>query len=106
MNNELVKVENGEIIVAKDFTKAYAEFQKKALEMDLKVKEVKEKIKIAMEENNRLTYEDDFIKITYRKGTTRTSIDSARLKKELPDIYQEYSKTSNVSSSISVEAKC
>ena len=59
-----------------------------------------------MEEYNRLTYEDDFIKITYRKGTTRTSIDSARLKKELPDIYQEYSKTSNVSSSISVEAKC
>ena len=106
MNNELVKVENGEIVVAQDFTRAYAEFQKKALEMDLKLKEVKEKMKIAMEENNRLTYEDDFIKITYRKASTRTTVDSAKLKKELPDIYEEYSKTSNVSSSISVEAKC
>lgn len=104
--NELVKVENGEILVAQDFTKAYAEFQKKALEMDLKIKEVKEKIKTAMEKNNKSFYEDDFIKISYRKATTRTSVDSKRLKEELPDIYEEYSKTSNVASSVSVEAKC
>lgn len=104
--NELVKVENGEILVAQDFTKAYAEFQKKALEMDLKIKEVKEKIKTAMEENNKSFYEDDFIKISYRKATTRTSIDSKKLKEELPDIYEEYSKISNVASSVSVEVKC
>lgn len=103
--NELVKVEDGKIVVAQEFTKAYAEFQKKALEMDLKVKEVKEKLKLAMEEKNVLTYEDDFIKVLYRKPSTRTSIDSKKLREELPDIFEEYSKTTNVSSSITVEAK-
>ena len=56
--NELVKIEDGKIIVAQEFTKAYAEFQKQALEMDLKLKEVKEKLKLAMEENSVLSYED------------------------------------------------
>lgn len=104
--NELVKIEDGKIIVAQEFTKAYAEFQKQSLEMDLKLKEVKEKLKLAMEENSVLSYEDPYICVTYRKATTRTSVDSKKLKQELPDIYEEYSKTSNVSSSISVEAKC
>ncbi len=103
---ELVEYKDGHILVAQDFTKAYAEFQKQALGMELKVKEVKEKLKTAMEEHNVLSYEDDFIKVNYRKATTKKTIDSKKLKEELPDIYEEYSKTSNVSSSIQVEAKC
>lgn len=106
MNNELVKVENGKIVVAQEFTKAYAEFQRQALEMDLKLKEVKEKLKQAMEDNGVLNYEDDFIKVIYKKAYTKSTIDTKKLKEELPDIYEEYSKTSNVSSSISVETKC
>ena len=104
MNNELVKVENGKIVVA--FTRYYAEFQRQALEMDLKLKEVKEKLKQAMEDNEVLNYEDDFIKVIYKKAYTKQTIDTKKLKEELPDIYEEYSKTSNVSSSISVETKC
>lgn len=106
MNNELVKVEDGKIVVAQEFTKAYAEFQKQALEMDLKVKEVKEKLKQAMEDNGVLNYEDDFIKVIYKKAYTKSSVDTKRLKEDLPDIYEEYSKITNVSSSISVETKC
>ena len=51
-------------------------------------------------------YEDDYIKVTYRKATKRTTVDSKRLKDELPDVYEEYSKTSDVASSVSVEIKC
>ena len=104
--NELVKVENGKIIVSPEFTSDYAKFESMRLDMDLKSKQVKEEIKKAMEENNLLTYEDDFVKFSYRKATTRTSIDSKKLKEELPDIYEEYSKTTNVSSSVSMEVKC
>ena len=103
---ELVKVENGKILVAQEFTSEYAKFQSMVLDMDLKLKEVKEALKVAMEENNILTYEDEFIKAVYRKSSTRTTIDSKRLKEELPDVAEEYSKTSNVSSSISIEVKC
>ncbi len=104
--NELVKVENGKIIVAQDFTSEYAKFQSKVLEWDLKLKEVKEALKKAMEENDILNYEDDYIKVIYKKGSVRTTIDSKRLKEELPDIAEEYSKTSNVSSSVAIEVKC
>ena len=104
--NDLVKVENGKIVVAQEFTKKYVEFQKKALEMKLMEKEVSEELKKAMEENGILGFEDDFIKVTYRKATTRTTIDSKRLKEEKPEIAEEYSKTSNVSSSVSIEVKC
>lgn len=102
---ELVKVDNGKIIVAQEFTKAFAEFKKQALEMELKEKEVREALKKAMEENEIYSIEDDFIKVSYRNATTRTMVDSKRLKEEKPDIYEEYSKTSNVSSSITIEAK-
>ncbi len=104
--NDLVKVENGKIVVAQEFTQKYAEFQRTVLDMDLKLKEVKEALKNAMEKNNILTYEDDFIRAIYKKGTVRTTIDSKKLKEELPDVAEEYSKTSNVSSSVSIEVKC
>lgn len=104
--NELVKVENGKVMVSPEFTSDYARFESLRLDMELKSKQVKEELKKAMEEHNVLTYEDDFMKFAYRKGTTRTSVDSKRLKEELPDIYEEYSKTSNVASSISMEVKC
>ena len=104
--NDLVKVENGKIVVAQEFTQKYAEFQKKALEMKLLEKEVREELKKAMEENEILGFEDDFIKVIYKKASSKTIIDSTRLKEERPDIAKEYSKTSNVSSSVSIEVKC
>jgi predicted phage-related endonuclease len=45
------------------------------------------------------------LKVSYRKASTRTTLDSKKLKEELPDIYDEYSKISNVSSSISISVE-
>ena len=104
--NDLVKVENGKIVVAQEFTKKYVEFEKASLEMKLMIKKVQEDLKNNMEKYNVLGFEDEFIKVTYRKPTTRTTIDSKRLKEELPDVAEEYSKTSNVSSSVAIEVKC
>ena len=103
---ELVKYENEKLVVDKDFTKEYAEFQKQVAKMDMKLKEVKEALKEAMEKHGLTGYEDEYIKVSYRKATQRTTVDSKRLKEELPDVYLEYSKVSDVSSSVSIEAKC
>ena len=103
---ELVRYENEKLIVAEDFTKEYAEFQRQVAKMDMKLKEVKEALKEAMEKHNLTGYEDEYIKVSYRKASQRTTVDSKRLKEELPDVYTEYSKTSDVASSVSVEAKC
>lgn len=104
--NDLVRIEEGKIIVAENFAREYAEFQKQALEMELKAKELKQILKEKMEEYGITGFENDYFKVSYTKATTRTTIDSKRLKEELPDIFEEYSKTSNVVSSIKLEVKC
>lgn len=103
---ELVKYENEKLVVAEEFTKEYAEFQKQVAKMDMKVKEIKEALKEAMEKHGLTGYEDEFIKVSYRKASQRATVDSKRLKEELPDVYIEYSKISDVASSVSIEAKC
>lgn len=104
--SELVKVENGAITVSEEIVNKIVVFNKKKLEMDLIEKDLKEKLKEAMETNNIFeTVNLGELKISYRKASTRTGIDSKKLKEELPDIYEEYSKTSNVSSSISISVE-
>ena len=39
-------------------------------------------------------------KFSLKSGSTRTSIDSEKLKKEQPEIYSQYSKTTNVKGSV------
>jgi predicted phage-related endonuclease len=103
--NELVKVENGEIVVAQEIVNQIVNFKKEMLKMELLEKQLKEEIKEAMEKNNVTSLEFGELKIKYRSASTRTSIDSKRLKEELPDIYEEYSKTSEVASSISISVE-
>ena len=62
----------------------------------------KEKIKQFIEENNLGSFKTDLLIVKYVSATTTTSIDSAKLKKELPDIAAKYSKVSARSSSVSI----
>lgn len=68
-------------------------------------KTMKEKLLAAMEAYGVTKFENDSIKITYYAASTTTSIDSAKLKKEQPDIAKEYSKTSSKKSYIKIEVK-
>ena len=105
-DTRIVKVNNGEITVAEEVVNKIVEFNKKKLEMDLIEKDLKEKLKEAMETNNIFeTVNLGELKISYRKASTRTTVDSKKLKEDLPDIYEEYSKTSDVSSSISISVE-
>jgi uncharacterized protein YpuA (DUF1002 family) len=49
--------------------------------------------------------DNDILKITYVAESTRTTIDSAKLKKDYPDIAEKYSKTSKVSASVRISVK-
>ena len=105
---ELVKVENGQVVVAQEIVNQIVNFKKEMLKMELLEEQLKEEIKEAMERNNIIKWEspDGRLKVKYRSATTRTSLDSEKLKEELPDIYEEYSKTSEVASSISIKVEC
>lgn len=100
--NELVKYENGEITVEKEIVKQIREFEKFKAEMDLKEKHLKQSLKEAFEKYGITSWSTDGLSAKYKSTTTRKSVDTKRLKDELPDIYEEYLKESSVSSSISL----
>ena len=77
--------------------------QKKALETQ--DKEVREALKKTMDEFGIKSFENDILKVTFVAETTRTSIDSAKLKKDYPEIAEKYSKTSKVSASVRIAVK-
>ena len=79
------------------------EEQKKAAEAQ--AQELRAALMQAMEQNGVTSFENENIKVTYVAATTRTAIDSAKLKKELPEIAAQYTKTSNVKASLRITLK-
>jgi hypothetical protein len=77
--------------------------QKKLLEEQ--ESSLREQLEKAMNECGVKKFENELLSITYVAATTRTSIDSKSLKKDLPEIAEKYSKVSNVKSSIKITVK-
>lgn len=98
--NELVKLENGEITVAEEIVKKIIEFNKAKKEMEYQEKLLKQGLMEAMQEIGKEHFSINGLSATIRKGSIRTTLDSTRLKNECPDIYQEYSKTSETKPSL------
>ena len=68
--------------------------------MEYQEKLLKEGLMKAMEEVGMEHFSINGLSATIRKGSTRTTIDSTRLKAECPEIYETYSKTSEVKPSL------
>lgn len=68
-------------------------------------KEMRAQLVKAMEQYGVKKFESDSVTFTYTAPTVRNSIDSTKLKKELPDVAAKYTKTSNVSASVKIEVK-
>ena len=91
-----------ELVEVESLIKSIEE-QKKAAEAQ--AQELRAALMQAMEQNGVTSFENESIKITYVAPTTRTAIDSAKLKKELPEIAEKYTKTSNVKPSLRITLK-
>ena len=77
--------------------------QKKQLEAQ--DKDVRQQLEKVMGEYGIKQFENDLLKVTYVEPTTRTTIDSARLKKDLPAVAEKYTKVSQVKGSVRIEVK-
>ena len=99
---ELVKIENGEITVAEELVNKIIEFNKTKKEMEYQEKLLKDGLMEAMNNLGIKKFIINGLSATIKDGSTRTTIDSKRLKEECPDIYEAYSKTSEVKSSITL----
>lgn len=64
-----------------------------------------QKILEAMEEHGVKSFETPDIKFTYVAPTTRTTVDSKKLKEKYPEVAAECSKVSEVSSSVRISVK-
>jgi len=65
--------------------------------------ELKEQVKVAMRDSGTKKLENEVLSITYTAPTTRTAIDTTRLKVEKPELWEEYSKTSDVKDYVKIK---
>lgn len=82
---------------------ANIENQKKEAEQQAKT--LREALLSAMEQNAVKAFENERIKLTYVEPIERSTIDTARLKKELPEVAKTYEKTSKTKASLRITLK-
>jgi len=78
------------------------ELDRQKKEIDRQMSEITDTVKDLMRDKGIKTFENDLVKITYVAPTTRESIDSKKLKAELPEIAAKYTKTSEVKDSVRI----
>ena len=90
-SKELVRVDEGQLIVAEEIQKQLIEMETLRKKIDKKVKEIKNKIEYLMREYGITKYEsnDKRILITLGEDGENESVDSNELFLKYPDIYRE-----------------
>ena len=100
--NEIVKIEEGKVVVAEEIVNKIIEFNKLKKEMEYQEKLLKDGLMEAMNQVGITKFIVNGLSASIKSGSTRTTIDSKRLKEECPDIYEAYSKETEVKSSITL----
>lgn len=85
--------------------KIIAEADAAKKEAEARIAEIKAALMAEMEARGLKSFETDRVKLTYVLPSERTTIDSAKLKKELPEIAEQYSKTTKVAPSLRITIK-
>lgn len=101
---EIVKYENEELIVADKVIDEMKNLEAIKVQLEIKQKELKQALLDAMKKYNISSWQttDGTIKAVYRQATTRNTLDTTRIKKERPEIYEEFIKTSDVKESVAL----
>ena len=100
---ELVKVEKGQIEVIQETVDKIVEFKKQEARMKMLTQQLNEELLKAMEENGVVNLEFGELKVSYKKGHTRDTIDTKALKEYSPELAEKFTKTSEVKSSVTIK---
>lgn len=103
--NELVKLENGKYGLVKDAVDTITTIENEIKKLKEMQDNYKEQLLKVMEENDILKIEIPELTITRKAPTTRETLDSKSLKADMPEIYDEYVKISDVKGSITIKLK-
>ena len=103
--NELIRLEDGNYGLVKDAVDTIISIEteiKKLKEMQDNYKEVLLK---GMEEHDILKIDIPELTITRKTATTRETLDSKSLRADMPEIYDEYVKITDVKGSVTIKVK-
>lgn len=78
------------------------EIEKRRKDAESTAKKLKEMIMAEMLQQGIKSFDNECIKITFIEQSTRESIDSTRLQKEMPDIAKQFIKTSSIKPSVRI----
>ena len=78
---------------------------KQKAEIEAAEKAMREQLQKAMEAGGVTKFDNDIIKVTYVDASTRETIDSAKLKAQMPEVAAKFMKTSNVKAHVKIELK-
>ena len=101
----MVKLENGEYGLVSDAINTIVEIEKQIKDLKALQESYKENLLKEMEENNVLKVDTEELSISYVAPSTRETLDSKKLKEDLPDIYDLYVKFTDVKSSLRIKVK-
>ena len=103
--NKLVKLENWKYGLVKDAVDTITTIENEIKKLKEMQDNYKEQLLKVMEENDILKIEIPELTITRKAPTTRETLDSKALKEDMPEIYDEYVKISDVKGSITIKLK-
>jgi len=88
-----------------DIETAIADIEAKAKAYAAERDQLKDGLLALMQQNGVKTFETDRLKLSVREASTRTTLDSAAVKKDLPEVFEKYAKTSPVKASLTIKIK-
>ena len=103
--DNLIVIEQNTALLNPEASSKLAEFERMAKEIKAKEDELKQRILAEMEANGILKIETDELIINYIAPSSRETFDSKALRKDNPDLYDEYIKISPVSASVRMKLK-
>ena len=86
-----------------EIEKSLIKFENNIKMLQEKQKKMKEELLRLMQQNDVKKWQTERIRIIRKAGSTRTSVDSAKLKKNYPDVFDKCKKTSTTAESITIE---
>lgn len=101
MSNELTKIDKQDLVIIQEFY----ELEKQSKAIKARQADLRADLVDIMEDYGVKSWENDLFKITYVAPTSRNSIDSASLKKEMPEVFNAYQKVSDVKANVRVTVK-
>lgn len=102
---DLVKLEDGNYGLVKEVVDTIVTIEKEAKKLKEIQDKYKEELLKVMEENDVLKIDIPELTITRKTATTRETFDSKALKIDMPEIYDDYVKITDVKGSVTIKIK-